>query len=373
MKLCIFANSCGFLYSFKRELLEKMISSGIDVVVAAPDGERRADIEAIGCKVTAIDVDRRGVNPIKDYKLLKAYRRLLREQRPDKVLTFTAKCNVYGGMAAKKAGIPYFASVTGLGTGFQRPLIRCLLIFLYRKALKKAENVFFENADNRAVFLNRKIVRQEKTVLLTGSGVNLDSFSLLPMTDTERCEFLFVGRIMREKGIGELLQAAEKCVAEKKNVCFTIVGGFEEESYREKLQALEASGALNYAGQQSDVVPFYGRCSCVVLPSYHEGMSNTLLEGAASGRPLITSDIAGCKEAVSNGENGYLVRVGDAEDLYRHLCAFAQLPFDKKQAMGAESRKIAEQSFDRNKVIEQTLDIINGEQNAQNIVDPADL
>lgn len=359
MKILIISNSCRFVNGFKGELCAALISRGHTVTVAAPFDDTRAGLENIGCKVLDAPVDRRGVNPFKDYKLFKNYKKLITAEAPDAVLTYTVKPNIYGGRAAKKLGVPYFAGVTGLGTGFQKPLLRVILKFLYRRSLKKARAVFFENEGNQAVFTDGKLIKNAQAVLLAGSGVNLEKFCCTPLPEGETTSLLFIGRVMREKGVDEFLSAAKKAKEENLPAEFHMVGDFEE-NYKEILSALSADGTIFYHGFQKNIKDFITACHAVVLPSYHEGLSNALLEGAAMGRPLITSNIYGCKETVADGISGYLAEKKSAEDLYRKIKQFVLLSPDQKREMGLASRRHIENGFDRNEVNKKTIAVLEG-------------
>ena len=357
MKILIFANSDVFAYGFKKEFMSSLIERGHEVILCAPFGNRREDIQALGCKTIDMYIDRRGINPIKDYKLYKRYKKIIKELKPDRILTFTVKCNVYGGMAAARRNTSYYASVTGLGTGFQSGILRRLLVFLYRRALRKVQKVFFENSENLDLFVKYKIIKEDKAVLVNGSGVNLQQFHFCDLANDITANFLFLGRIMREKGVDELISAAITAAEENLPVRFDFVGGMEE-NYGGQITKLCEAGIIKYHGYQNDVTGFIKNCHAVVLPSYHEGMSNTLLEGAAMGRPLIASDIAGCREAIEDGVSGFTVKKQDAKDLYDKIKAFTELSFEQKQKMGERSRHIVEEKFDKYKVNEGVISLL---------------
>ena len=300
-------------------------------------------------------VDRRGINPVKDLGLLVRYWKLLRQEKPDLVITYTIKPNIYGGLVSRMLRIPYAVNITGLGTAFQNPgLLRSLVTFLYKIALKKAKVVFFENAGNRQVFLDLGIVPEEKTCLLSGAGVNLSHYTIAPYPEEETTRFLFVGRVMREKGVDELFSAMERLIDEGENCTLDILGGYEED-YEAAIHRHEAAGWLRYHGYVKDVRPYIEKAHCFVLPSYHEGMANTNLECAAMGRPLITSDIPGCREAVVSGESGILCQRQNADSLYEAMKAFLKLSCQQRAAMGMQGRAHMEAVFDKKKVVADTL------------------
>lgn len=355
MKILILANFDVGLYQFRRELIAKLLERH-QVMIGLPDGALVRPLEEMGCQFYDTPLDRRGVNPAKDLKLLLDYIRLMRKLKPDLVITYTIKPNVYGGMACRLLGIPYAANITGLGTTFQKPgLLRSLVIRLYQTALKKARVVFFENQDNLNVLRDMGIVREGQCRLLNGAGVNLERFRPAPYPEkASPVRFLFIGRIMAEKGVNELLAATRRLINEG-YACTLDVLGYAEEDYTRPIQECADAGWLRFHGYQTDVRPFIENSHCFVLPSWHEGMANTNLECAAMGRPVITSDIHGCKEAVEDGISGLLCGPKDADSLYNAMKAFCQMPNEARRAMGLAGRAHMEQIFDKKKVVEETM------------------
>lgn len=351
----ILANSSGGLHNFRKALIIEL-SKKMSVTASVPLNDNVPDLEALGCRMIETEFNRRSTNPVKDLALLRTYIRLIKHERPDLVLTYTIKPNIYGGLASRLNRVPYAANITGLGTAFgNRGLLRIMVTSMYRAALKKAKVVFFENAANRDLFVNGKIIRASQACLLNGAGVNLERFSLQPYPENERFRFLFIGRVMREKGIEELIAAARRLWAEGAGCVLDVVGGYEED-YSAAMERAEAEGWLTYHGQQPDVRPFIAACDCFVLPSWHEGMANTNLECAASGRPLITSDIPGCREAVIDGVSGLLCEPKNAESLYKAMKRMLALPPARRRAMGLAGRAHMEKVFDKQKVVEKTIE-----------------
>ncbi len=354
MKILILANLDVGLYQFRRELIEALLKEH-QVLLSLPDGDLVRPLEAMGCLFFDTPMDRRGINPVTDLRLFARYIKLLRQQKPDLVITYTIKPNVYGGLACRLLGIPYAVNITGLGTAFQnRGMLRALVTFLYRVALKKAKVVFFENSGNRQVFLDEGIVAQEKTCLLSGAGVNLEHYAYAPYPEEGMTRFLFVGRVMKEKGIEELFAAMERLNAEGADCCLDVLGGYEE-NYTETIRKYEQQGWLHYHGYVTDVRPYIERTHCFVLPSYHEGMANTNLECAAMGRPLITSNIPGCKEAVLDGASGLLCEPKDTDSLYEAMKRFLSMSPETRARMGREGRAHMEAVFDKKKVVMETM------------------
>lgn len=354
MNVLIAANCNVGLYLFRKELIETLLQEH-QVTVAVPEGEFTGPLRDAGCEVIETPVDRRGLNPVKDLGLFRRYWKILKKHKPDMVVTYTIKPNIYCGMACRMQKVPYAANVTGLGTAFQKKgLLRRFVTMLYQSSLKKAKVVFFENAANRQIFIDGKILPEEKTVRLNGAGVNLDRYACKPYPETEPIRFLFVGRVMREKGIEELFAAMDRLYEEGAD-CTLDVLGYYEEDYAQTIRSYEQKGWLRYHGYQSDVRPFVEKAHCFVLPSYHEGMANTNLECAAMGRPVITSNIPGCQEAVVAEKSGLLCEPKNPESLYAAMDRFLKLTFEQRQAMGLAGRRHMEEIFDKRLVVAETL------------------
>ena len=354
MKILILANFDVGLYQFRRELIEALLKEH-QVLLSLPDGDLVRPLEEMGCRFFDTPMERRGINPVKDLDLFLRYIKLLRQQKPDLVITYTIKPNIYGGLACRLLRIPYAVNITGLGTAFQKQgMLRKLVTFLYRTALKKARVVFFENSGNRQIFLDEGIVAENKTCLLSGAGVNLEHYAYAPYPEAGTTRFLFVGRVMKEKGVEELFAAMERLNAEGADCCLDVLGGYEE-NYADTIRNYEQQGWLHYHGYVTDVRPFIEKAHCFVLPSNHKGMANTNLECAAMGRPLITSDIPGCKEAVVERESGLLCKPKDPDSLYETMKYFLTIPSDQRAQMGKAGRRHMEEVFDKKKVVEMTV------------------
>lgn len=359
MKILILANYDVGLYQFRKELIQELLSQH-QVVVSLPYGDLIPCLVDMGCQFIDTPVDRRGINPKTDLKLFARYRKLLREVKPDLVITYTIKPNIYGGMACRLAGIPYAANITGLGTAFQKSgALRRLVVTLYKLALKKAKVVFFENCENLETLVSEHIVRREQCKLLNGAGVNLDQFTPAPYpTDTPPVHFLFMGRVMAEKGVDELFETMRRLRADGIDCTLDVLGNFEER-YEQKIRDGETEGWLRYHGYQKDVRPFIEKCHCFVLPSWHEGMANTNLECAAMARPVITTRIHGCMEAVVEGESGYLFEKQNADSLYQVMSKFCALDTAARRKMGNAGRRHMEAVFDKKIVVSETMEGIS--------------
>lgn len=353
-KVLILSNSSSGVYDFRRELITTLINNNYSVVVVNPEQDKTKELELIGCKTILIDMDRRGMNPIKDIVLFHRYKKVIRKEKPELVITYTIKPNIYGGLLCRIHKIPYAINITGLGSAFEAKRLKQLVVNMYKIACKNAKVVFFENSANRDLFIDEKIIIKEKSRVLNGAGVNLDYFNFIDYPEKiEVFRFLFVGRLMKEKGIDELFGAMKRLIDEGEK-CILMVLGRCEESYEEQIKQYQNEGWLEYYGYQRDVRPFISKAHCFVLPSYHEGMANTNLENAASGRPIITSNIPGCKEAVIDGISGFLCEPQNVESLY--FAMKKMINIDNKKVMGKKGREHMENVFDKRKVVKETLE-----------------
>lgn len=358
MIILVIANNDIGLYKFRKELLQKLIDDGNEVYISLPNGNLVQPMVDMGCKFIETAVDRRGINPVTDLKLFLNYRKMIGKVKPDFIITYTIKPNVYAGIVSAIKHKKYAINITGLGTAFQKQgFFLKLIVMLYKFACKKAHTVIFENCENMKLFLDYRIVKEEQCLLNAGAGVNLEEYPFEEYPPTDKIRFLFVGRIMQEKGIDELFDAAKRIKREYDNVEFDVVGMYED-NYEETVNRLVDDGIINFYGYQQDVKPFVKQSHCFVLPSWHEGMANTNLECGAMGRPIITSNIHGCLEAVVDGKTGYLVVKKNANDLYEKIKCFIELPYDEKVKMGQASHNHIAEVFDKKKVVSDTISVL---------------
>lgn len=357
-KILIITNHSYMLWRFRRELIQAL-QEKCDVVLSMPFVGHENDFQNMGIRCIETDVDRRGINPVTDMRLIRTYKKILKEEKPDQVITYSIKPNIYAGWLCGRTNIPFCANVQGLGTAFQKTGLAQFVTILYRNAFRNVQTVFFENMGNAEEFQKRHIIPAEKELVLKGAGINLDYYSLEPYPDNEKVHFLYLGRIMKEKGMDELFEAARKLHREKHNFVLDLVGFFEDE-YKEQVETLESEGIAVFHGFQEEPRPFYASADCVVLPSYHEGMSNVLLEAAATGRPLITSDIPGCREAVEQNVSGFLVKAKNSGALYQAMKQIMEMSREDRAAMGMAGREKMEQEFDKKKVVADTLQGMRG-------------
>lgn len=362
-------------WQFRRELLGELLKQNMEVYLATPFNGHEDDFIAMGCHIIRTDLERRGLNPVSEERLFRLYIRTIKEVKPDLVITYSIKPNIYAGFAASLLHVPYCVNVQGLGTAFEKRGMAAGASVLYRLACRKAGCVFFENKRNAQYFVRHRIVPKEKIKVLHGAGVNLEHFAYhkpAPFASDQKTKrpfhFLYLGRIMKEKGIDELFYAVQKLSEEgydssaqgpSRSYSFVLdLVGFFEDEYKEEVDELEKKGLVRFYGFQEDPRPYYEKADCVVLPSYHEGMSNVLLEAAASGRMLVTSAIPGCREAVDQKKTGFLCRPKDPESLYRVMRHVLRLSPGEVEDMGLAGRRKMEQEFDRRNIVEETVGVL---------------
>lgn len=361
-KLLIIANLDVGLYNFRRELLEALLAVPYEVHIALPDGEFVPKLVEMGCIFHETKLERRGMNPFQEVKLMRRYKEIIREVQPDAALTYTIKPNIYGGSALAAAKIPYITNITGLGTAVEGDgLLQKLTIRMYRHAMRGVSCLFFQNETNEAYFTAKNIaVGKHKRI--PGSGVNLERFGYLdyPPEDAP-VSMLFISRVMKEKGIDQFMGMAEVIKKEHPETEFHILGFCEDDdsepdSYRNRIRKLEEQGILKFEGMQKDVKPFIEASQCTVHPSFYpEGMSNVCLESASCGRPVITTDRPGCRDTIEDGKTGLLIKEQDTDDLIRAVRQFLAMPYEERRQMGLAARTKMEQEFDRNIVVESYL------------------
>lgn len=350
-KILFLINHDIWAYNLRFELVEALRKQGHTVIISCPNGEKIKEFLKIGCEYVETNLSRHGENPIEDFCLFVNYYKIIKKLKPDIVFTYTIKPNIYGGMACRLLKVPYAANITGLGSAVENGgALQKLTVSLYKIAMKKAKCIFFQNAENMKFLKDKKVVKGHH-VLLPGSGVNLTKHSYTEYPSDGKTEFVFVSRIMKEKGIDQYLAAAETIKKNYPDTVFHICGACEE-MYEERLQQLHQSGIVVYHGLVSDIRTILKEVHCLVHPTYYpEGMSNVLLEASASGRPIITTDRSGCREIIDDGKNGYIVEQKNSEDLIGKIEKFVQLPYEEKKQMGINGRKKVEREFDRNIVV----------------------
>lgn len=365
MRVLILANNDVGLYKFRLELLSELLIPGsyligrkadaCEVFISLPYGDYVPELEAMGCKFIDTPLNRHGTNIVEEFKLKSRYVRIINSVNPDIVFTYTAKPNIYGGMACKKLGIPCVMNITGLGTALENSgMLQKFMIFLYKQVSPCAKKVFFQNDENRKFFTDKKMIDTNYD-MLPGSGVNINHYSVKEYPTDETIEFAFIARIMKEKGIDQYLEAAKLIRTKYPNTKFHICG-FCEPEYDGELKKYQEEGIVIYHGLVKDISKIHEITHCTVLPTYYpEGLSNVLLEASASGRPIITTNRSGCREVIDEGVNGFIVEQRNSQDLIKKIEKFIHLSYETKKAMGIAGRRKVECEFDRKIVVNKYL------------------
>ncbi|WP_167093554.1 glycosyltransferase family 4 protein [Parvibaculum indicum] len=352
------ANAAWNIWNFRKAVVQNLISEGHDVTILSPADDSVADLEAIGCRFMPLEMSVKGLNPISDLALMRRFRRVFRVARPDVVLSYTIKNNIYGAFAARLAGIPFVPNVTGLGTAFlSGGWLQGIAEALYRTAFSRLSVVFFQNEDDRDLFLGRRLISSDQAHLLPGSGIDLAHFNAVPLPPAEEgVSFLLIARLLRDKGVVEFVEAARKIKASRPDVSFRLLGaaGSQNRSAidRATVQNWQEEGVIEYLGTTKDVRPFIEASTCIVLPSYREGAPRTLIEAASMARPVIATDVPGCRAVVEHGETGFLCVVRSSESLARMMERFLGLSREARVAMGQAGRNKMEREFDKHLVVE---------------------
>jgi glycosyltransferase involved in cell wall biosynthesis len=362
-KVALSANTGWFVVQFLEGLIRGLKAAGYTPIVVAPD-ELATDtrVADLGVEWIPLAIERKGTNPVADLCLLRAYRLTLKQMDPIAFLGFTVKPNIYGSLAARSLGIPSVATLSGLGTAFMhgRPLEQ-IVTWLYRFAFRRDCTIIFQNPDDKALFVERRIAKPAQTRLLPGLGINLEEFSAASLPNGP-VRFLLVGRLLRDKGVCEFVDAARATRRQFPDASFQLLGSFDEGNRTAIGPAQVASwvdeGIVEYLGETRDVRPFIARATVVVLPSYREGLPKALLEAAARGRPLIATDVPGCREVVKSGVNGILCRAGDPESLANAMRKMCELPRATLHEMAAASRNRVHERFSEERVVSAYLDVL---------------
>lgn len=362
MHILITANASWNLINFRKSLIERLIGQGHRVTALAPVDAHSDSVRALGCKLIPLKMNNKGTSPLEEVRLFLSILKTLKRERPDAVLSYTIKNNIYSALAGRILKIPMLPNVTGLGFVFQgHSLITPIVRRLYRTAFANAPFVFFQNDDDQRYFVNAGIVDMEQAVLLPGSGIDLDRFRSDPKEKAPAPPvFLLVARMLKDKGVGEFVEAARRIRARGLDAEFQLLGFLDVQNpsaiTRETMDSWTAEGIVKYLGTTSDVRPYLKAADCIVLPSwYREGTPRTLLEAGAMSRPIVTTNTPGCRDTVENGVNGYLVEPRNVNELTERLCDIIAMSPDARRRMGAASRKRMETRFDERIVIDAYL------------------
>jgi glycosyltransferase involved in cell wall biosynthesis len=364
MKIAIVINTSWNIYNFRMGLIKKLQAEGHEVVAIAPVDDYSAKLIAAGCLFVPISMENKGTNPIKDFFLILKYVFIFLKVKPDYILQYTVKPNIYGTFAAQIVGIPTINNVSGLGTIFlHHNLVSKIAKFLYKLAFKFPKRVFFQNADDQELFIANGLINRNITDVLPGSGVNLTHYVPLDFQRNEPFVFIFIARLLYDKGLVEYVEAIKLLQKQHVKAKFQVLGFTDFESKlgvpKLLLDAWIEEGYIDYLGHTSDVIPFINAADCVVLPSYREGTPKTLIEALALAKPIVTTNVPGCKETVNEGLNGLLCEAKNPQDLAAKMLQLYKLDNNDLNSMGLNGRKLAEIKFDEKIVVKKYLDIIN--------------
>ncbi len=355
-KIAIIINSSWNIYNFRKGLVHRFLEEGHEVVAITPKDKYVDKLVSWGIKHIPVELDGNSLNPVKDLAYLRQLKKSLKKEKPDIILSYTIKANIYGSLAAKSLKIPIISNVSGLGTTFLwKGWVRFAAVSLYNRAFRSTTFIFFQNTEDRQLFLEHVSIGHSKTGLLPGSGIDLSHFNSEPPAFNKPTQILMISRLILEKGIHDYIEAAEKILKDRMDVEFQLLGKYNSDHKRsieaEDFEKLKLGKLVHYLGESDNVEDVISNADVVILPSYREGTPRTLLEAGAMSRPLIATDVPGCKEVISDGVNGFLCEAKNAESLANKIELFLSLTQDEKKVMALASRKLVEERFDEKIVI----------------------
>ncbi|RHR90133.1 glycosyltransferase [Coprobacillus sp. AF15-30] len=350
-RILFLSNHFHTLFAFRKELIQKLAQEGYEVYLSIPEDENNY-FEDLGCHIVLTNIDRRGVNPKNDLKLIYFYKKMISEIKPDIIFSYTIKPNIYGSLVSNHLHVKQVCNITGTGATFLNDnVVAKICKLLYRISIRNCYKVFFQNTGDRDFFVKNNLVN-DNYEMLPGSGCNLEEHKYKPMIESDVIRFIFIGRVMKLKGIDEYLEAAKIIKNKYSNTEFLIAGWNEEEEYIKIVNNYQEKGYVNYIGFRKDISDWIEKCNCTVLPSHGgEGVPNVLLESAATGRACIGSNINGTADVIDDGVTGYLFEKGNTESLVDKLEKFINLTFEERKSMGKAGRNKIEKEFDRNIVV----------------------
>lgn len=357
MKVAIVLNTSWNIYNFRMGLIKALREDGHEIHTIAPVDDYTSFLVESGCVHHAVKMDSRGANPLKDLALTLELFSIYRRLRPDVILHFTIKPNVYGTLAASLLRIPTINNVCGLGTIFLKKGVTSRVAkWLYRASFRFATKVFFQNSDDRAIFLEERLIAPGIADLVPGSGIDLTRFQPVEFKRNKTFTFLLVSRLITDKGILEFVEAIRQLRSEGIDARFQVLGAKDPNHKRgiatEVIESWISNNTIEYLGTTKDVRPFMEQADCVVLPSYREGTPRTLLEAASLGKPIVTTDVPGCHHVVQHEYNGLLCTVKSPEDLASKMRQMATSPDETLLTFGRNGRKKMEAEFDEARVIQ---------------------
>ncbi len=355
-RILILSNHFITLYNFRKELIQKLIDEEHEVFISMPKSEENKFFSDMGCNIIETNVDRRGINPIKDTKLILDYIKIMKRIKPDIIFSYTIKPNIYGCIASNITKHKQISNITGTGGTFlKKSMLSEIAKVLYKISIKKSYKVFFQNSGDKDFFVENKMVKGNYA-MLPGSGVNLEQYKLCKLPSDDEINFIFIGRVMKIKGIDEYLEAAKQIKEKHSNVNFYVAGFIEEEKYKTIIEEYNSKGIIKYIGFQKDIKSWIEKCHCTVLPSHGgEGVPNVLLESSAMGRVCIASDINGSKDVIDNNKTGYLFEVRKSDELANRIESILNKKYSEIIQMGLNARNKVEKEFNRSIIIENYL------------------
>lgn len=365
MRIAIVTNTAWNIFNFRLGLVQALQNQGHEVVLIAPDDKYTDRLRESGFELYSINMDSRGVNPVKDATLTLEFYRLYKKLRLDLILHFTVKPNIYGTLAASRLKIPVINNVCGLGTVFlQQGVVSVVAKSLYRVSFRFAQKVFFHNPDDYHLFIKERLLEEERADVVPGSGIDIQRFQPVDNgnDESETFTFLVISRLIYDKGIVEYIEAARRLREEGVSVRFQLLGAKDPVHKRgipvHLIDQWIQSGVVDYLGTTDDVRSVIQQADCVVLPSYREGLPRTLLEAASLHKPIVATDTPGCRHVVEHGVNGLLCKVQDADDLADKMLSVTQFSREEMREMGARGRKIVETKFSQEVVINKYIQVI---------------
>jgi glycosyltransferase involved in cell wall biosynthesis len=372
MKVAIVLNTSWNIYNFRMSLIKSLKVEGHEIHTIAPNDAYTSSLVAAGCIHHDLTMDSRGANPLKDLALIFELHSIYRRIKPDVILHYTIKPNVYGTLAAAFLGIPAVNNVCGLGTVFlKRGMVSFIAKLLYRVSFRFARKVYFQNPEDLNLFIDEKLIPKKLVDLLPGSGIDLQKFTPAPYKRNSTFTFLLISRLITDKGVLEYIEAVKKLKSTGIDAKFQVLGAIDELHKRgisrKLINSWIASGTIEYLGVTEDVRPYINRADCVVLPSYREGTPRVLLEAASSAKPIVATNVPGCKQVVENEVNGLLCKLKDAHDLADKMRTMSALDNDRLETLGRKGREKMELEFNESIVIEKYLRTLQQLQNTRTI------
>ena len=365
MKIMFTVNAAWNIWNFRRPIVQAMLDDGHEITVLAPPDDSVADLEKMGCRFLPLEMSAKGLNPLDGLRLQRSLKDAFLVERPDIVLSYTIKNNIFGAMAARSVGVPFVPNATGLGTAFlSGGLLQCVAEKLYRRAFSTLPIVFFQNEDDRTLFIENRLIKEHQACVLPGSGIDLEHFRSEPYLHAAGAQvFLMISRLLKDKGVLEFVEAARQVKSRVPHARFQLLGSVDAQNRSAidaaTLKAWVDDGLIEYLGTTKDVRPYIANATCIVLPSYREGAPRTLIEAAAMARPVITTDVPGCRSVVEADVTGLFCALKDAKSLARSCMQFLSLSREASAAMGLAGRRRMEIHYDQSIIVEQYQKAIN--------------